>query len=150
MITYANLSSLFTDIITTLDKLSALQMEKLNAAKQRNLELLDHCMKQEQAVSLTLRGLEQKRGRLWRDLGLQSVALRDLPQHFPPEGQPEARRAVNRLLEQYQALRSAQEPTRILMEHRIQLIEEELARRGADQTPGGATRRGPSHTDMKV
>ena len=82
------------------------------------------------------------------------LPLRELPGHFPPEERPEARRVVNRLLEQYQTLRSAQEPTRILMEHRIHLIEEELERRGvdpsADQPPAGPPRRGPTHTDMKV
>ena len=147
---FSDCLALLEQLSQVFDQLAALEQEKTAAVGAQDLARLDQCMKQEQAVSLTLRGLEQKRGRLWRDLGLQSVALRDLPQHFPPEGQPEARRAVSRLLEQYQALRSAQEPTRILMEHRIQLIEEELARRGADQTPGGATRRGPSHTDMKV
>lgn len=147
---FSDCLALLEQLSQVFDQLAALEQEKTAAVGAQDLARLDQCMKQEQAVSLTLRGLEQKRGRLWRDLGLQSVALRDLPQHFPPEGQPEARRAVNRLLEQYQALRSAQEPTRILMEHRIQLIEEELARRGADQTPSGATRRGPSHTDMKV
>lgn len=147
---FSDCLALLEQLSQVFDQLAALEQEKTAAVGAQDLARLDQCMKQEQAVSLTLRGLEQKRGRLWRDLGLQSVALRDLPQHFPPEGQPEARRAVNRLLEQYQTLRSAQEPTRILMEHRIQLIEEELARRSADQTPGGATRRGPSHTDMKV
>ena len=147
---FSDCLALLEQLSQVFDQLAALEQEKTAAVGAQDLARLDQCMKQEQAVSLTLRGLEQKRGRLWRDLGLQSVALRDLPQHFPPEGQPEARRAVNRLLEQYQTLRSAQEPTRILMEHRIQLIVEELARRGADQTPGGATRRGPSHTDMKV
>lgn len=151
---FSHCLALLEQLSQVFDQLETLEREKAAAVGAQDLERLDQCMKQEQAVSLTLRGVEQKRASLWKELGVQAVPLRELPGHFPPEKRPEARRVVNRLLEQYQTLRSAQEPTRILMEHRIHLIEEELERRGvdpsADQPPAGPPRRGPTHTDMKV
>ena len=151
---FSHCLALLEQLSQVFDQLETLEREKAAAVGAQDLERLDQCMKQEQAVSLTLRGVEQNRASLWKELCVQAVPLRELPGHFPPEERPEARRVVNRLLEQYQTLRSAQEPTRILMEHRIHLIEEELERRGvdpsADQPPAGPPRRGPTHTDMKV
>ena len=48
-----------------------------------------------------------------------------------------------RLINQYRILSSAQEPSRILMESRLRLIEEELQRRGLEEEgPSTASRTG--------
>ena len=53
---------------------------------------------------------------------------------------------------QYRILSSAQEPSRILMESRLRLIEEELQRRGLEEEgPSTASRTGSdTHTDLRV
>ena len=68
----------YTDCLALLEQLSqvfgqldGLEREKAAAVGARNLDALNQCIKQEQAVSLSLRGVEQKRDQLWRGLGLQ-------------------------------------------------------------------------------
>ena len=52
---------LLQDLEQTLRDLTALQPEKIAAVRAHDLEVLNDCMKREQAASLALRGLEQKR-----------------------------------------------------------------------------------------
>lgn len=108
-------------------------------------------MKREQAFSMTLKGFEQKRARLLAALGLEDVSLRELPSRCPPEHREAARRMSERLINQYRILSSAQEPSRILMESRLRLIEEELQRRGLEEEgPSTASRTGSdTHTDLE-
>ena len=152
MITYANLSSLFTDIITTLDKLSALQMEKLNAAKQRNLELLDHCMNQEQAFSMSLRGYEQKRNRILKELQLADIPLTQLPSHVPAEKYTEFSKLAESLRHSYEIYTSSEQTARTVLERDLKQIEQALKQRGLDPelTPTAFHTTSPSHTDLKV
>ena len=118
----------------------------------RDLDALNDCMKREQAFSMTLKGFEQKRARLLAALGLEDVSLRELPSRCPPEHREAARRMSERLINQYRILSSAQEPSRILMESRLRLIEEELQRRGLEEEgPSTASRTGSdTHTDLRV
>ena len=85
-------------------------------------------------------------------LGLEDVSLRELPSRCPPEHREAARRMSERLINQYRILSSAQEPSRILMESRLRLIEEELQRRGLEEEgPSTASRTGSdTHTDLRV
>lgn len=53
-----------------LDTLSAVEQQKIAAVRSGDLAALDACMKQEQAAALSLRGREQHRKAMLRDLGL--------------------------------------------------------------------------------
>lgn len=150
--TYSHLSALFTDIITTLDKLSALQIEKLNAAKQQDLALLDRCMKQEQAFSMTLRGYEQKRNRILQELQLADVPLMQLPAHVPAELSTEFSKLVESLRRSHEIFISSQNTARTVLERDLKQIEQVLKQRGLDPelTPSAFHTTSPSHTDLKV
>ena len=150
--TYSHLSSLFADIITTLDKLSALQIEKLNAAKQQNLELLDHCMKQEQAYSMTLHGYEQKRNRILKELQLTDIPLMQLPSHVPAEQYTEFAKLAESLRRSYEIYTSSENTARTVLERDLKQIEQVLKQRGLDPelTPTAFRTTSPSHTDLKV
>ena len=73
-----------SELQQALDALSALEQRKIAAVRAGNLDELDQCMKQEQAAALDLRGREQKRTALMKELGLEQVSLRALPDHCPP------------------------------------------------------------------
>lgn len=152
MMTYANLSSLFSDIIVTLDKLSALQIEKLNAAKQKDLKLLDDCMKREQAFSMTLRGYEQKRKRILSDLQLTNIPLMQLPSHVPAELSAEFSKLTESLHRSHEIFVSSQNTVRTVLERDLKQIEQVLKERGLDPelTPSSFRTTSPSHTDLKV
>ena len=68
-----------------LDTLSAVEQQKIAAVRSGDLAALDACMKQEQAAALSLRGREQHRKAMLRDLGLEHVSLAELSRHCPPQ-----------------------------------------------------------------
>lgn len=112
-----------------LDTLSGVEQQKISAVQSGDLAALDTCMKQEQAAALALRGREQHRKAMLRDLGLEHVSLEDLPRHCPPQDQERAAAVSQQVLRSYQVLASAQQTARTLMESRLYRIERELEQR---------------------
>ena len=134
------------------DQLCVIEQDKVSAVRAGSLDKLNECIRQEQAVSLKLKGCEQRQRRMLEELGLANVTLRELSRHCPPELREDAQRTIDRLLRKYQVLRSAQEPARILMETQLHGIEAELKRRGMDlevEEHYGPSAN-PGHTDLKV
>ena len=124
------LTHFFTQLGQELDRLAQLQKRKIGAVRAHDLEALNDCMKQEQAVSLALRGLEQRRGQLLEELGLAGVPLLELDRHCPPEHRGAVARATEGLRRQYALLRSAQEAARTVVETDLRAVNRELERRG--------------------
>ena len=143
MVDFSEYLNFLEELEHTLQQLVDVEQKKAAAVSARDLDALNDCMKREQAFSMTLKGFEQKRARLLAALGLEDVSLRELPSRCPPEHREAARRMSERLINQYRILSSAQEPSRILMESRLRLIEEELQRRGLEEEgPSTASRTG--------
>ena len=115
-----------------LDALSGVEQQKISAVRSGDLGALDACMKQEQAAALSLRGREQHRKAMLRDLGLEHVSLADLPRHCPPQEQERTAAISQQVLRSYQVLSSAQQTARTLMESRLHRIERELEQREAE------------------
>ena len=86
----------------SLDQLSVLAQKKVAAANGDDLMALDEVMKQEQAMTLAFRGMEQTREKLLEQLNCGNVPLSRLPERFPPQMQGQAREAVAALQKQYQ------------------------------------------------
>ena len=148
MVDFSEYLNFLEELEHTLQQLVDVEQKKSAAVSARDLDALNDCMKREQAFSMTLKGFEQKRAAL----GLEDVSLREPPSRCPPEHREAARRMSERLINQYRILSSAQEPSRILMESRLRLIEEELQRRGLEEEgPSTASRTGSdTHTDLRV
>ena len=126
--------SALIEFLESLDReihlLTELQSQKLESVHAHDLERLNDCIKQEQAISLSLRGMEQKRSKLLAGLGLSGVPLRELSQNCPPEQRAAVSTAVERLLRDRQLLSSAQAAARTAMERDLHMISRELEHRG--------------------
>ena len=115
-----------------LDALSGVEQQKISAVRSGDLGALDACMKQEQAAALSLRGREQHRKAMLRDLGLEHVSLTELSRHCPPQDRERTAALSQQVLRSYQVLSSAQQTARTLMESRLHRIERELEQREAE------------------
>ena len=115
-----------------LDRLAALAQEKADAARQDDLLALDEVLKQEQAMTLTLRGLEQRRQKLLPQLGLKDTKLSGLLSKCPPELQDEAREATEELRRSYQVYRSCADMARNTLELTLHQIEKIVTTAGID------------------
>ena len=62
----------------TLEELAQVEREKNDAVSEGNLSRVEECMKREQALSMSLRGLEQKRSRMLADFGVNLFSEEEL------------------------------------------------------------------------
>ena len=60
------------------EQLAEVERQKAGAASRGDVAGVDECMKREQVLSLSLRGIDQKRDKMIEQLGLRGVPLRDL------------------------------------------------------------------------
>ncbi len=107
----------------TLEKLTAIERRKTEAAGRGDLLGVEDCMKQEQAMSLSLRSLDRKRETMLAALGLSGQPLSDLQRHSPPEYELETKRAVEELQRQYGLFRASSEVARNTLECNLRAIE---------------------------
>lgn len=107
----------------TLEQLTQVEREKTSAVRADDLLHVNECMKKEQALSLSLRGLEQKRARLLANLGLSQVPLSRLAGACPPEVRAEAAKSVERLQGRFQVYQSAANAARTTLEINLHQIE---------------------------
>ena len=115
-----------------LDRLTPLALQKAEAAHAGDLTALDEVLKQEQALSLNLRGLELKRQKLAPQLGLDGVPLSGLSEHCPPELRDEARNTAAALRKSYEIYRSYAGMARNSLELNLHQIDKFLENAGVD------------------
>lgn len=118
-----------------LDRLSALSEKKITAVRQDDLMALDEIMKQEQALALAFRGMEQSQEKLMGRLGWQGVSLSKTAEQFPPELRGEAVRAVQALQGRYQAYRAVSGSARDALENGIREVDAMIAGLGGAPAP---------------
>lgn len=138
------MSNAYTEYLGLLEGLSHQLAELCETARQKttavrhdDLMALDQVLNREQALTLSLRGLEQKRLKLLADMGLGDVPLRELAAQYPAELRLRARQTVEELQRQYQMYQSAAEVARNTLELNLHEIEKLLADSGAEP-PSGA------------
>ena len=107
-----------------LDKLTEIERSKTAAVGRGDLEAVEACMKQEQVMSLSLRGMDQKREKLLAQLGLTGVPLRELEARGPRESHLETKQTVERLRRKYEIFQSASEVARGALECNLHAIEQ--------------------------
>ena len=138
-----------SDLRQALDRLTQLEQQKIQAVQAGNLDELDQCMKQEQAAALDLRGREQRREALLKQLGLEGTPLRDLPLHCSASEKQQASEISQQVLRSYKVLASAQQTARTLMESNLRHIQKELEHREANPQPQTSVPRKPQ-TDFRA
>ena len=119
----------------TLDQLTAIEKEKTDVVRRDDLAALNECMKREQAMSLTLRSMDQKRMKLLKELGLETVTLADFAAHCPEELRPDARAATEKLRNSYAIYRSAAGLSRHTLERSLRQIDAYLAEKNGGEPP---------------
>lgn len=128
--------ALMAELGSKLDQLSELARAKTTAVRKDDLMGLNDILKQEQAISLALRGLEQKRLKQASALGLEGVRLSALAASFPAELRVEARAAADDLLRRYKVYQSASHVARDTLECNLHEIEKIIVAMGGDPEAG--------------
>ncbi|MCM1149697.1 MAG: flagellar protein FlgN [Butyricicoccus sp.] len=127
---------LLRELGESLDQLSALARQKQEHVREDDLMGLDAVLKQEQAMTLTLRGLEQHRLKLVSQLGLEGTGIDELPEKFPEDLRTEARRTAGDVRESYSLYRSCADAARNMLEVNLHEIERVIAASGGGAAAG--------------
>lgn len=106
-----------------MDQLTEIEQEKTASVSRGDVNGVDACMKREQALSMSLRGLDQKREKMLAQLGLKNLALRDLEDHAPQGLEMETKRAAERLRGSYAIFQGASQLARDTLECHLRAIE---------------------------
>ncbi len=107
----------------TMDQLAEIERKKTEAVSSGNLNAVEDCMTREQALSLSLRGFEQRRTAMLSKLGIPDTSLSQLEQYSPEGLELETRRAVEDLRRQYEMFQSAASVARNTLECNLRVIE---------------------------
>ena len=139
-----HLLELFDQLTNYLSQLSKLAQQKIDVVRKDDLIGLDEVLKQEQALALTIRGLEQKQSDLLKQLHLQNIPLSDLHRHCDSALQLRVKKTVETLRSQYQIYHTAAEVARNTLECNLHEIEKVLSDAGAKSASG------PGYGQMEV
>lgn len=101
--------------------------QKLQEVREDNVKGVDDCIRQEQVLSLSLRGLEQRRGKALKALGLENVPLSGLIEHAPPELRTETVEVVRELRGSYESYTTASGAARAALERVLHQIDRMIA-----------------------
>jgi hypothetical protein len=123
---YATYLDLLRQLTYALEQLSGLAQKKIDATRKDDLNALDLVLKQEQAISLSMRSLERKRQRTLEQLHLEDVPLSRLAAQYPQEMRMEAKNTVEDLRRQYQIYRSVSHAARDVLESNLHEIAKVL------------------------
>lgn len=145
--TWQNYLKMLRSLTKTLEQLTQVEQRKTEAVSRGDLAAVDECMKQEQVLSLSLRGFDQKRDAALRDLGLEGVKLSGLVPRAPEELELETRQVVETLQRQYEIFQSASLVARNTLECNLRIIERAQQEDAAAQAQGDSA---PRQADFRV
>ncbi len=132
MASWQDYLKLMRSLSKTLGDLTEVEHDKNAAAARGDLRGVEECMKREQVLSLTLRGYDQKRDSLLRDLGITGVRLSTLVDHSPEELRLETKAVAEELRRQYALFQTASEVARNTLECNLRAIERTQAVQAGD------------------
>ena len=120
------------ELAGVMDRLTPLAQQKAEAVRANDLLALDEVLKQEQALSLNLRGLELRRQKLVPQLGLEGVPLSGLVERCPAGLADEAKKTAAALRKSYEIYRSCSNMARNTLELNLHQIDKFLEASGVD------------------
>lgn len=121
--------------------------QKLQEVRADNVKGVDDCIRQEQVLSLSLRGLEQRRDKALKALGLGGVPLSGLIEHAPPELRTETVETVRELRGSYESYTAASSAARAALERVLHQVDRMLAEEKQAVQAREAVHQNPRQTD---
>lgn len=133
---YLSYLTLLDELSSVLAQLADLAQEKISAVRTDDLMKLNEVLKQEQALALNVRGLEQKMSRQRGELALPSESVSQLVAAYPRELQMRAKQSVNRLQTQYTLYHGVSEVARNTLECNLHEIDKIISDLGGNSSHG--------------
>ena len=120
---YEQYLQLLAEIEGVITQLNEVEKRKIDAVHKDDLLAVDECIRQDQAISLTMRSLESRRRKQLTELGLSEVKLSGLAAAFPADLRQQAAVAAERLQNAYHDYNSISAAARNALERGLREID---------------------------
>ncbi len=127
---YSDYIQLLLNLQKDIVSLVEILQRKIDATQAFDLDTINECIRKEQALSLSLRGLEQRRVSLLSELGYKDATMRQMPQLCPPQHKAETARVVEVVMKDYEVLASLQQRAKLMLERHLHEVEGALEQKG--------------------
>lgn len=128
--------SIIQDLTAVAGNIARTEDVKASAVSNNRHQLLDDCIQEEQALLLKLRGLEQHRIKLQKELGWDSLTLRQILDTASPEQADALDPVFQKLDQQLRRLQTSREASERILKVRLHELEV-FSQMGASYDNGG-------------
>lgn len=149
MTSWQDYLNLMRSLSRTLEELSQVEREKNAAASRGDLGGVEACMKQEQVLSLKLRGYDQRRDKILAELGMSGLTLNQMESRSPEQLRLETKAVAEELRRQYGIFQAASGAARNTLEVNLRAIERMQAVQAGDAAEAEQTRKN-HQTDFRA
>ena len=117
------LANLMKEYIKLFDQFQPLEEEKLQAAEAEDLAKLEQCMNKEQAFSLALRGIENKREKMLKENGQEGMTLKEIIDKFYQEQKNELLEIYDEMDRKMSLFKSTNDSAMTIIQVRLRNID---------------------------
>lgn len=121
--------SAFIDIIKEFiqlfESLISIEQTKLDASVKNRVSFVEDCMNKEQAAVLHLRGLEQKREKAQKQLGMENLTFREILENAPSEAADVLRPMFDKLSFQVRTFQALSESAKESIEINLHMLQKQ-------------------------
>lgn len=139
------------DLTALAGDLTRIERVKAEAASQKQHQVLDDCIQEEQAYILKLRGFEQHRIRQMKTLGWDGLTFRQVLEKAEPDQRERLTPLFSALEQQLAQLTQAKDASDQIIRVRVHELEKLIALQGGSgyDSGGKIDLNAPSHSKMK-
>lgn len=141
------------DMIELFEEHLPLEQKKLQALQCDDVAGVEDCMKQEQALTLKIRGLEQKREKLQKELGWEGKSFREIIETAPEEHKQSLQELFDRLTNTVTVFSETNQAAMTAMEVHLRDIQRviKIKEQGGHYNPdGNPTEKSHTLTNRRV
>lgn len=148
---FHNFTAVIRELAVLAGDIATVEERKAEAAVQKRHQLLDGFIQKEQAQILKLRGLEQRRIRMAKELGWESLTFRQILEKAEPEQKESLSPLFAELEQNLKRLGQSRQSAEQIIKVRIREIETAIARGqgGSYDNQGGVSPNTPPRNKMK-
>lgn len=124
---YSSFIEVIREFIQLFEALIPIEQKKLDSAVHNQVSFVEDCMNQEQAAVLRLRGLELKRQKIQKDLGMEQLTFKQLIEEAPEDVKVSLIPLFNELNEKVALFRSVSDSAKDTIAVNLHMIQSALS-----------------------
>lgn len=130
---YEKFYALLNNLVDLFDRLLHVESDKLDAIAVNDIEKLDEYMKTEQAFTLEMRSLDQKREALQEEMGLKGLTISQIIEKAPADQKEKLDHYRNVLIDKKEELELSLQCTRKFIEMHIVSLDVLISQLGPEK-----------------